>query len=173
MPAPAELPTSAFWRFSLALYARPGVAPACLALQDRHGADVNLLLLALWLGTSGHRLDAPAGAHIARLAADWQQPIVAPLRQVRRRLKQGRGAPGLPWPDAMALWRGRLAEIELAFEQAEQLLLEAAAGPLTSGRPDQVAALHNLSALGLEALLPTAEVALLLRAAFADDTITV
>ena len=91
------------------------------------------------------------------------------MRQVRRRLKQGHGAPGLPWPDAMALWRGRLAEIELAFEQAEQLLLEAAAGPLTSGRPDQAAALLNLSALGLAALVPTAEVALLLRTAFADD----
>lgn len=172
MPAPAELPTSPFWRFSLVFYARPGVAPACLALQDRHGADVNLLLLALWLGTLGHRLDALAGTHIARLAADWQQPIVMPLRQVRRRLKQGHGAPELPWPDAIALWRSRLAEVEVAFEQAEQLLLEAAAGPVTSGGPNQAAALLNLSALGLEPLVRTAEVALLLRAAFTDAITT-
>ena len=44
---------SAFWRFSLELYARDGVPAACLALQDREGADVNLVLLALWLGESG------------------------------------------------------------------------------------------------------------------------
>ena len=29
---PAE--TEAFWQFSLAIYARPGVAERCLALQD-------------------------------------------------------------------------------------------------------------------------------------------
>jgi len=34
----------AFWRFSLALYARPGVAEALVELQDRAGRDVNLQL---------------------------------------------------------------------------------------------------------------------------------
>ncbi|HKS89918.1 MAG TPA: TIGR02444 family protein, partial [Stellaceae bacterium] len=54
----------AFWRFSLALYARPGVAEALIALQDRAGRDVNLMLFALWFGAvRGRRLDA------ARLAA--------------------------------------------------------------------------------------------------------
>ena len=40
-----------FWRFSLALYARPGVAEALIALQDRAGLDVNLILFGLWVGT--------------------------------------------------------------------------------------------------------------------------
>ena len=33
-----------FWNYSLALYARAEVAKTCLALQDRLGLDVNLLL---------------------------------------------------------------------------------------------------------------------------------
>jgi uncharacterized protein (TIGR02444 family) len=32
-----------FWEFSLAFYAEPGVAPACLAMQDLEGVDVNLV----------------------------------------------------------------------------------------------------------------------------------
>src|SRR4029077_986465 len=41
------------WRFSLAFYALPGVARALIALQDRDGLDVNLMLFAMWLGISG------------------------------------------------------------------------------------------------------------------------
>ena len=55
----ARFPDCAFWDFSLEAYARPGVAPACLDLQERHGADVNLLLFACWLSASGRgALDA-------------------------------------------------------------------------------------------------------------------
>src|SRR5216683_2473203 len=36
----------AFWRFSLALYARPGVADALITIQDRAARDVNLILSA-------------------------------------------------------------------------------------------------------------------------------
>ena len=86
----AELPDSPFWRFSLALYVRDGVPAACLALQDREQADVNLVLLALWLAAIGHRLDATAGRRLAQAAERWQRPVIGPLRQVRRasRLQQ-------------------------------------------------------------------------------------
>jgi len=40
------------WRFSVAFYARPGISGALIALQDRAGVDVNLMLFALWLGVS-------------------------------------------------------------------------------------------------------------------------
>jgi uncharacterized protein (TIGR02444 family) len=36
-----------FWKFSLPLYARPGVAETSLALQDRCNADVNMLFFVL------------------------------------------------------------------------------------------------------------------------------
>ena len=45
-----DLPSSRFWDFSLEIYAKPGVAQACLALQDECGADVNLLLFCCWAG---------------------------------------------------------------------------------------------------------------------------
>ena len=51
---------ASFWAFSLEFYARPGVAEACLALQDRHGLDVNILLLCCWLGWSGRGRLSPA-----------------------------------------------------------------------------------------------------------------
>jgi len=41
MPAPGRNP---FWDFSLAVWGREAVKPACLALQARHGIDVNILL---------------------------------------------------------------------------------------------------------------------------------
>jgi len=46
---------SPFWRFSLRFYSRPGVAAACLALQDEAGADVNLMLFLLFLAKTTHR----------------------------------------------------------------------------------------------------------------------
>ena len=58
----------AFWRFSLALYARPGVAEALIALQDRAGRDVNLMLFALWAGAV-RRVALDAGALAAAEAA--------------------------------------------------------------------------------------------------------
>ena len=166
MPAPAELPASAFWRFSLDFYARPGVAPACLALQDRHGADVNLVLFALWLGMRGHRLDAAAGARSARLARRWQSPFVQPLRRVRRGLKRRCRKTALPWPGAVEDLLRQLAEVELGLEQVEQLLLEDAAGEIAAAPPDEAAARHNLGALGLGRLLGAEEAELLLRSAF-------
>ena len=48
---------NAFWRFSLRTYRAPGVEAACLALQERCGADVNLLLFCGWVGREGRVLD--------------------------------------------------------------------------------------------------------------------
>jgi hypothetical protein len=42
-----------FWEYSLSHYVREGVADACLALQDGHGLDVNMLLYGAWLGSMG------------------------------------------------------------------------------------------------------------------------
>ena len=150
----AGLPEGPFWRFSLAFYARPGVAEACLALQDREGADVNLLLLALWLGARGHRLDAAAGRRLAGQGRDWQNAVVAPLRQVRRRLK---AHADLPWPEPVAALRRDLAGVELGLEQVEQALLEATLGQIPDLGADPAAMQLNLSALGLDGLAETAE----------------
>ena len=42
-----------FWDFSLAVWGREAVEPACLALQARHGIDINVLLFCGWAGRRG------------------------------------------------------------------------------------------------------------------------
>src|SRR3546814_617363 len=76
-----------FWRFSLALYGRPGAAEACLALQDRCGADVTLLLLGFWRARKG--FPGWAEGELARVTAALApvNAVQRPLRQARRALK--------------------------------------------------------------------------------------
>src|SRR3546814_12211972 len=80
-PVPAERPwpASGFWDWSLAAYARPGVAPACLALQDRPGLDVNLLLFAVRAGTPGRALPPDALRAAVDRAARWPAEVVRQL----------------------------------------------------------------------------------------------
>ena len=77
----------AFWSWSCERYARPGVAEACLSLQDRHGVQVNLLLLGCWLGERGRAVTAEQAERISDAAASWEATVVRPLRETRRRLK--------------------------------------------------------------------------------------
>ncbi len=63
-------PGSGFESYAAALYGRPGVAEACLELQERVGADVNLVLLACWLAARGVRLDGP-GVDRLRAVAEY------------------------------------------------------------------------------------------------------
>lgn len=125
----------AFWRFSLALYARPGVAEALLALQDRAGRNVNLMLLALWLGTRGVAVDSAGLAGAAAAIATLDEGIVLPLRRLRRQLKGARGA------DLEAL-RRRVASLEITVERAAQRRLAASLGSEAGGpsQPDPLAA---------------------------------
>jgi uncharacterized protein (TIGR02444 family) len=77
----------ALWPFALDLYGRPGVEAAMLELQDAHGQCVPYLLWALWLDASGRPADPAALGAGAVLARGWQDVAVAPLRDIRRRLK--------------------------------------------------------------------------------------
>jgi uncharacterized protein (TIGR02444 family) len=82
-----DWPDNPFWDYSVELYRRPGVEPACLELQRRHGLDVNLVLLCCWLASRGVELD-PATLREARHAvASWQAEVVRLLRALRQRLK--------------------------------------------------------------------------------------
>ena len=104
---------SEFWDWAVAVYARPGVAEACLDLQDSHGQNVPLLLWAAWRGG-----DVAAAVGLARA---WEDEVVAPLRGVRRRLKGRAGAETL---------RERVKAVELEAERTLMLALEAVAGAL-------------------------------------------
>ncbi len=109
----------AFWRFSLAFYARPGVADALIAIQDRTGSEVNLILFGLWLGASHGRVLAAAELAIAEAAiAPITTAAVLPLRQLRRQIKHADD------PDLQVL-RPRIAGLEIAAERRVQYRLAA------------------------------------------------
>ncbi len=148
----------ALWRFSLALYARPGVAQALIGLQDRAGRDVNLILFALWLGAAqAHRTDR-AELAVAVAAIAPLNELVAPLRRLRRRLKSD------PDGEVQAL-RRRVAALELAAERRVQQRLAAS---LAERRPaasaDRLAAATANLALCLDDATDSPEANLLRRA---------
>ncbi len=169
----AHFPSHPFWDFSLALYGRPDVAPACLVLQERHGLDINVLMYCLWLARENREprdfkatLDA---------VAEWHGAIVRGLRTIRQRLKRPVGGADLDL--ALAL-RARVQKIEIDAEHIEQLAL--ASGATAAPRSDAAQldrAIELLRAywrrLGIEPQ-PTdrSELAVVLGACFAEAGIT-
>ncbi len=84
---------NSFWDFSRTVYERPGVAPACLALQDRHGLDVNMLLFCCFSGSRGRALADEEIQRLIGAVTRWQREVIQPLRAVRRWLKTQTTAP--------------------------------------------------------------------------------
>ncbi len=127
-----ESPESDLWRFSLDFYALPGIAPALIALQDRDGLDVNLMLFALWLGISGRgRLDHDNLAAAEQAVRDIRTEIIEPLRALRRRLKDK------PDSDVQNLREGVKA-LELAAEKLVQTRLAGLTGSADAGLAAEV-----------------------------------
>ncbi|MCL7462723.1 TIGR02444 family protein [Pseudomonas sp. NW5] len=100
------------WDFAAALYARPALAQHCLTAQDEYGADVCLLLTALWLEQRGQPLDRALAARLQQVAGDWQQAVCTPLRTLRRAWKAAAATDA-----ALAGLRQQLASLELDAER--------------------------------------------------------
>ena len=126
---------TSFWTFSLKFYSQPEVGGICLDLQDRFGADVNVVLYGLWQASRGRRLSDGNLRNVIELAGTWQANVVGPLRSVRRFLK-------IPVPDCwpsrdIDLLRERVKAEELQAERLQQTAMEMAFADL--GEPDAVA----------------------------------
>ena len=122
-----------FWEFSLKVYGNEGVPAAWIALQERRGIDVNLLLFCAWVGESGRgalsesNLDAASAATVA-----WNGDIVCAIRAVRDCLKGG--MPPIP-KERSDILRKMILEIEVKCEHVEQIALtEAVPLPVEPGR---------------------------------------
>jgi len=111
-----------FWDWALAAYDRPGVAEACLALQDDHGQQTAYLLWAAFADP-----EAAALAEGAALARRWEGEVLAPIRQARRALK-----PALP-PVGDGERLSLREAVKAAELRAERLLMETLEG--LAGRP--------------------------------------
>ena len=116
-----SFPDNPFWDFSIHTYAKAGVAEACLALQERHGADVNVLLYCLWIAQRrGGRLTRTRLAELLEQIASWRDQVILPLRGLRDLLKEW--TPPVS-KDHAELVRATIKRAELDAEHAEQLFL--------------------------------------------------
>ncbi|MGE3304313.1 MAG: TIGR02444 family protein [Hyphomonadaceae bacterium] len=147
------------WDWAVAAYGAPGVAAACLDLQDRFGASVTLLLWAAHAATEG-RIVSRETARMARKA-------VAPLAAHTRAFRAARRAlaaetQGSPKGHVDNARRG-VEAAERAYEKLElarlalhpapagaarlrdNLLAMGAAEGLDLGQPDAAAAMDALA----------------------------
>lgn len=159
-------PNLSFWEFSLAVYSRSGVPDACLELQDKHGADVNVVLFMLWVADRGRRLSAEDIVGMVNLTADWQSEVVRPLRLARRFLKM----PATEWQlQETAALRARIKTNELEAERLQQRVMANFFYAHSMGQPDEfnAAALTNLQtyATSLGVVFPKQIVSLLMKVA--------
>src|SRR5579863_4321595 len=109
------------WAFALSLYARPGVAEACLTLQNEADVDVMLLLMTTFAAVKHRTLLTPdeIGA-LDEACRPWRERIVWKLRTIRTALKTG----PQPAPDGETeQLRSKVKALELEAEKLENRLL--------------------------------------------------
>jgi uncharacterized protein (TIGR02444 family) len=123
---------SPFWRFSIKFYGMPGVAAACIELQDQAKVDVNVLFFLLWNATEGRALNADEVAKVAGMIGPWREMAVVPIRNVRRALK---APPAVMTPEAAESLRTRVKAVELEAERLQQEALYGLAESGGLGRP--------------------------------------
>jgi uncharacterized protein (TIGR02444 family) len=134
----AETARWALQTFSRNFYERPQVATALIALQDKAGLDVNLVLFAIWLGLSGRgRLTDQKLDAAERAVVSMRVEVIEPLRALRRRLKTIADA------DIQRL-RERIQAVEIEAEEAAQSRLADIAGAPLTAEPNLAAAEANL-----------------------------
>ena len=104
-----------FWHWSLALY--PQVKTICLQWQDHYGANVNLLLLLLFLKQQQRWLTPGQILTLQQQVSQHNTLFTRPLRHLRRQL------PAHLDPVAADALKQSLLQAELCSEQLEQQLL--------------------------------------------------
>jgi len=128
----SQIRKSPFWRFSIKFYAVPGVAPACIELQDKAKVDVNVLFFLLWYATLGRALNAAEVTELEHSVGPWRDMTVVPIRNVRRALK---APPAIMAPEAAEGFRTRIKAVELEAERLQQEALFDLAQSGHLGRP--------------------------------------
>lgn len=138
-----QWPDNGFWDFSLQVYGGDGVPPICLGMQDRHAADINLMLYCAWAGALGHRISA-ADLDLAQDAVGrWHLEIVVALRGLRTMLKTDRMGCA---PETVEAIRAEIKSAELNAEHGEQIMLSGVWDKLrqSGGEDRRAAAEYNM-----------------------------
>ena len=108
------------WDFCLVIYGLPAIEQMCLRLQDQGGANVNIVLWLCWLADRGIPVDQQQLDLALQKLASWHEDVVAPLRQLRRLIKQRYTHN----PEGISDVRGTIKTAELAAEKVELDWLE-------------------------------------------------
>ncbi|TAD91866.1 MAG: TIGR02444 family protein [Alphaproteobacteria bacterium] len=98
----------ALWHFAVTDWARPEHAERLIRLQDRHGIDPLLVLVARWLASLDLGLADNDAAALVAAHQPWLGAVIQPLRAVRRTLRR-EGAEGQ--------LRDEVQRLELAAER--------------------------------------------------------
>jgi uncharacterized protein (TIGR02444 family) len=109
-----------FWTFSLGIYSNKPVQEACIALQDRSGVDVNVMLYVLWLADQRWRLSIDDVRAVIGAVDSWRAEVVVPLRTARRALRTPPSAFDQPGVEAL---RAMVKKVELEAERLQQWAL--------------------------------------------------
>jgi len=133
-----------FWDWALSAYAKPGVAQACLDLQDDHGQCTPYLLWAAWAAQSGRGLDEATLVKGADLARRWEPAFITPVRAARRALKPAFDGVADDLREAL---REQVKAVELAAEKTLMQSLEALALDAPAGFVSVQQALEQATAL--------------------------
>jgi uncharacterized protein (TIGR02444 family) len=143
-PSPSELEADS-WAFALDIYAKPGVADACLSLQNQAGVDVMMLLVIAFAAIKLRILLTPAEIReLDEACRPWREQVVWPLRAIRSGLKSG----PLPAPSSETeQFRSNIKTVELAAERLQNKLLTEHL-PQRPSKPEAATAQEVLTLLG-------------------------
>jgi uncharacterized protein (TIGR02444 family) len=116
-----KFPNSELSSFAAQTYQIVNVESACLNLQNRVAADVNILLYCCWCGDQHIALNKGDITQIIAAAAPWQDSILTPLRKARKMMKQEIFVfPG----DVLDQTANNVSEVEENAERMELLTIE-------------------------------------------------
>lgn len=134
--------TSEFWEFTLRSYPCAGVQPSVIALQDRFGADVNVLFWCCYVAAIGaRRLTAEDFARADEVLDPWRKDVTVRLREIRDHIKNTASLWSIP---GAAQTRGKVLGAEIESERIAQSILER----LVSQGPETRAVAGGLSDAG-------------------------
>ncbi|WOJ92040.1 TIGR02444 family protein [Congregibacter variabilis] len=141
------------WRFATAVYAKPGVAQACIAAQEEWAVDVNLMLYVSWCAREARRLGAEDIRRAQDRCGQWRERVILPLRQQRVAWREQK---------SRAVEYAAIKQLELDAERTQLDLLatlseEGARAPSANGQDSQeeaVLLLKHLQVLAAHYGLP-------------------
>lgn len=114
------LKSSELWPFSCELYTKTGVEEACLALQNKFGWNIPLLLYCIWSGLH-QPVDKQQLITTKYFVDMYSGKLIEPLRHLRTSMKQDYEE---TWPVAKVDWFNLREDVKTLELNSERSLLE-------------------------------------------------